>query len=357
LSDGARQRRALLVEVGWVFGASVVVIAALDLLAGPGLGAWVPLLAAAVFVGAPLWVARRRRDAPDALGSGPIGPALRWAALSVVALAAVFPLGFHVWHAGVQGQTAEVAWSNYARWPAKAEGRPADLSAPGVYVWAQGAGLFIWCERAPEAVIELTSLYAGPWTARERGAVTVTTPTPSSPNSPLKAPSTARCPPSRGGLDLLLSGHDGGGEPARLTLRVNAPLRVGVDPSPRPLGADGWASVALEVSAWWVLWLLMEQLLLVAFPEEIFYRGYVQPTLAEALGGRGGRGLAVVLVVTSALFALGHVAVFWHWTRLMVFFPSLAFGWLRARTGGVLAPAVFHAACNCAVELARVHYT
>jgi membrane protease YdiL (CAAX protease family) len=29
-----------------------------------------------------------------------------------------------------------------------------------------------------------------------------------------------------------------------------------------------------------------------------------------------------------------------------VFFPALLFGWLRARTGGIGAPVVFHALCN-----------
>jgi membrane protease YdiL (CAAX protease family) len=29
-----------------------------------------------------------------------------------------------------------------------------------------------------------------------------------------------------------------------------------------------------------------------------------------------------------------------------VFFPSLVFGWLRAKTGGIGAAVLFHAACN-----------
>jgi len=32
--------------------------------------------------------------------------------------------------------------------------------------------------------------------------------------------------------------------------------------------------------------------------------------------------------------------------RLVVFFPSLVFGWLRTRTGDVLPGVFFHAACN-----------
>ena len=32
--------------------------------------------------------------------------------------------------------------------------------------------------------------------------------------------------------------------------------------------------------------------------------------------------------------------------RLGVFFPGLLFGWLQARTNALLAPILFHAACN-----------
>jgi membrane protease YdiL (CAAX protease family) len=43
---------------------------------------------------------------------------------------------------------------------------------------------------------------------------------------------------------------------------------------------------------------------------------------------------------------LGHVATIHDPGRLAVFFPSLVFGWLRARTGGVGAAIAFHALCN-----------
>jgi hypothetical protein len=52
------------------------------------------------------------------------------------------------------------------------------------------------------------------------------------------------------------------------------------------------------------------------------------------------------ILVTSAVFALGHVATIHDPGRLAVFFPSLVFGWLRARTGGVGAAIAFHALCN-----------
>jgi hypothetical protein len=91
------------------------------------------------------------------------------------------------------------------------------------------------------------------------------------------------------------------------------------------------------------------QLLVIALPEEAFYRGYLQQALDDAWRPRRrllGASVGPGLVVASALFALGHVLTDLRPERLAVFFPSLLFGWLRARTGGVGASIVFHAFCN-----------
>jgi membrane protease YdiL (CAAX protease family) len=87
----------------------------------------------------------------------------------------------------------------------------------------------------------------------------------------------------------------------------------------------------------------------VAFPEEVFFRGYLQSALDRAWPPRRkllGASVGLGLVVSSALFAFGHLLTEPHPTRLAVFFPSLVFGFLRARSGGVGAPIAFHAACN-----------
>lgn len=94
---------------------------------------------------------------------------------------------------------------------------------------------------------------------------------------------------------------------------------------------------------------IMGQLLVVALPEEAFYRGYLQSSLDRAWPRRVrvlGAELGASVVVSSLVFALGHVLSSPHPARLAVFFPSLAFGFLRARTGGVGAGIVFHALCN-----------
>lgn len=98
------------------------------------------------------------------------------------------------------------------------------------------------------------------------------------------------------------------------------------------------------------LWLLaVVQLLVVALPEELFYRGFVQTALARREPPRGvtvlGARLGAGFLLTQALFAVGHLVVLEPW-RLGTFFPGLLFGWLRERTGSVAAPVVLHALSN-----------
>lgn len=91
------------------------------------------------------------------------------------------------------------------------------------------------------------------------------------------------------------------------------------------------------------------QVALVAFPEEAFYRGFLQTSLSRAEGPRVrvlGARVGASLLVTSLLFAIGHFATIPVPTRLAVFFPSLLFGWLRVRTGGIGAAVLLHALCN-----------
>ncbi len=95
-------------------------------------------------------------------------------------------------------------------------------------------------------------------------------------------------------------------------------------------------------------------LFFVALPEELFYRGYVQSRLDDVWSPRwrfAGATVGPALLVTSVIFAAGHSLVVFQWWHFAIFFPSLAFGWLRARTGHVLAGALFHAWANIWVAL------
>lgn len=91
------------------------------------------------------------------------------------------------------------------------------------------------------------------------------------------------------------------------------------------------------------------QLVVIALPEEAFFRGYLQTSLDRAWPPRFrvlGANVGVGLLVSAAIFAVGHVLTIRHPARLAVFFPALLFGWLRSRTGGIGASVLFHASCN-----------
>ncbi len=98
---------------------------------------------------------------------------------------------------------------------------------------------------------------------------------------------------------------------------------------------------------------VIDDVFVVALPEEFFYRGYLQTRLRDAWP-RGrllfGARLGPAFWVTAILFALGHLAIFQVW-RLGVFFPALLFGWMRERSNSVVAPALFHAAANLLIKV------
>ena len=75
-------------------------------------------------------------------------------------------------------------------------------------------------------------------------------------------------------------------------------------------------------------------LLLVALPEEVFFRGYLYDAFVEA-------GWEPVLPV-ALLFAIGHFAIAPSPFRLLTFFPALLLGWGRKRSGNVYVPTAVH---------------
>ena len=82
------------------------------------------------------------------------------------------------------------------------------------------------------------------------------------------------------------------------------------------------------------------QLLGIAFPEEFFFRGFLQDSI--------GRNLKAILLV-SLLFSLAHLpkAIFLgEWMSLLSFFPSLVMGWLYMKTHNILPGTIFHLLAN-----------
>jgi len=110
-----------------------------------------------------------------------------------------------------------------------------------------------------------------------------------------------------------------------------------------------------EVNAWKAVALFLTYALFVGFGEEILYRGYMQSRLNEVFG-RPFQFFGVAYgwgaIITSLFFGLSHVGILgwmlglstgvtlaWgFWT----FFGGLVFGFVREKTGSILAPALLH---------------
>jgi len=110
----------------------------------------------------------------------------------------------------------------------------------------------------------------------------------------------------------------------------------------------------------WPLWqLVLTHLVAVALPEELLYRGFVQQRLGQVFRGRVrvlGTAVGWAVPVTAAVFALGHFMTDMRPDRLATFFPALVFGWLKERRGSLLAPVLFHAACNVFSDILTAGY-
>lgn len=96
--------------------------------------------------------------------------------------------------------------------------------------------------------------------------------------------------------------------------------------------------------------LVTTNLLLVALPEELFYRGFVETRLERLWPTRWslfGIPLGRTVIVVSALFALGHW--FGEWgnpARLGPFFPAFLFSLLARRQGSIVGAVAYHGLSN-----------
>jgi membrane protease YdiL (CAAX protease family) len=97
---------------------------------------------------------------------------------------------------------------------------------------------------------------------------------------------------------------------------------------------------------------VIDQTLLIALPEEFFFRGYLQ-TQCDQVWGRPYRFLGapcgVGIVIAAALFAVCHLTL--GIGGLTRFFPGLWYGWLRARTDTIAVPVAYHAASNLLMQV------
>lgn len=96
------------------------------------------------------------------------------------------------------------------------------------------------------------------------------------------------------------------------------------------------------------------QLIVVALPEELFFRGFLHHLLETVFPPKRrflGGGIGIAMVISAACFALIHVPRFGDPRSLATFFPGLLFAWLRSATGSILAGTVVHASSNVFIRV------
>jgi membrane protease YdiL (CAAX protease family) len=98
---------------------------------------------------------------------------------------------------------------------------------------------------------------------------------------------------------------------------------------------------------------ILDQTLVIALPEEFFFRGYLQTQLDQVFGTPYrllGAPIGAGMILAAAVFAVCHV-LYGGPIRLIVFFPGLLYGWLRARTGTIAVPILYHAGSNLLMQI------
>ena len=314
---------------------------------------------AAIFLYLPAFLLNRRGEhsADHGLTTRPLWRNVQTCLLVSLIVFPPYAVGFHYWQLHVFERTLEPSADHYLRLDPSWEGRPASADAP-----AGGARLWVDHDRL---VLQWGPAIAAPGapapfgaTVKTDGAISVRT-----------GRRHVAGQPSPGELRIAArSGESGGSVTFRLLggsyLKVHAtrgteplgPDQVLLGPTEEPAGA---LPVRSGRSLGWLLWLVAIQMLLVALPEEFFYRGYLQGTLDRVWPRRIrilGVECGLSIVVVSAMFALGHFVVGFDPQRLAVFFPSLLFGWMRARTGSIAAATAFHGLCNIVVDVLGKSY-
>ncbi len=92
----------------------------------------------------------------------------------------------------------------------------------------------------------------------------------------------------------------------------------------------------------------------IAMAEEVFHRGYLMSALEDRWPPKHkifGVPMGWGAIVSSLLFAGGHLLAMAQVGRLATFFPALVFAWLWRRSGSLWAPALFHTAANALMDV------
>lgn len=355
-------RRAAWTAVA-AWGATVVVITALTALSPLSslLMENLQVVAAAMFLYLPTWLIERQGADPLTHGLHARDPWRQGAVLAVVAVI-VFPLfglGFHAWQSLVRERSLRADGEVLVRWPRELEDRPTLPTRRPYAIWDERGTLTVTWREAdrttpvdvevaldapPESVVSVEVRGSALYTRALGGRGPVA-----------RWPSEETAVRVRGTAAGGVRVEAHAARTAEVTLRRGDEVVRGSDIALGrwEVGADD-PPLRFERGWWWLVTLVLIQVLVVGLPEEVFYRGLLQTRLGVVLPAHVrlfGAPFGAANVVTSVLFALGHYLVELDPGRLAVFFPSLLFGWIRDRTGSVAAGAVLHGASNVLLTL------
>lgn len=337
----------------WTAALLVVLLPLLFDLVGravPWVGANLLLFVAATFLWLPGLTLPRSGPHPNDYGidTARTLEGLKWGlTISLVTLVGFIP-GFHLWNTVALDERVEVDVGAFYHTPDRVQGRPSAFEPGYVYVFAD------------DDLVHLRADFQGSNTqilVETDGRVRTFSDQEFSDAASTRSDRVARLTviardPGQLRIQVLVDS-----EPVPLDLYR---LGAGTRPPPDRWSQDG--ELTLPLSIWWLPALVAIQILLIAFPEEYFFRGYFQRRQDELLGASqrvrvvGPIFITRAIIVASAVFALVHFVIGFSPIRLAVFFPSLLFGFLRDKTDNLVAPVTYHAACNLMVHVAAHFY-
>jgi membrane protease YdiL (CAAX protease family) len=104
-------------------------------------------------------------------------------------------------------------------------------------------------------------------------------------------------------------------------------------------------------------WIIFQFLYIAVF-EEIFFRGYLQSNILKALGpqltvtsdapAKPDLNHWIAIIISSVAFTTAHMIIHSNPMAILIFLPSVIFGWLFAKTNSLIAPILFHGISNIA---------
>ena len=95
------------------------------------------------------------------------------------------------------------------------------------------------------------------------------------------------------------------------------------------------------------------QFLVVALPEELFFRGFLLGLLEKAYPPKRrilGGGVGKALLLSALAFSLIHLPKDGDPRALATFFPALLFGWIRSATNSIFGSTCAHASANILIR-------